>query len=85
MKIRPVENWRVSWRWASMQLAAVAAAIVTYIVATPSILFGIIAFIPRGDLQLPFAIGCGAFVLLLVAATRLLKKVPKVGYDDQEG
>ncbi len=77
MKLRLVEGWRQCWRWASMQLAVVVSALVAYLIATPSILFGVIAFIPRGDLQLPFAIVAGLVVLALVAGTRLLKKKPK--------
>lgn len=82
MKLRLVDGWRNAWRWASIQLAIAASALVAYIIATPSILFGIIAFIPRGDLRLPFALGCGAFVLVLVVATRLLKKKSKEVDDD---
>jgi hypothetical protein len=84
MKLRLVDDWRRSLRWASMQLAIIVSALVAYICATPSILFSVIAFIPRGDLQWPFAIGAGLLVFTLVAATRLLKKAPKEERDGDQ-
>lgn len=74
MKLRLVDNWRHAYKWASMQLAAIVAVLVGFIITNPTFLFSPIMFFPD-ELKLVAALLTAIFVFALVAATRLFKKV----------
>lgn len=75
MKLELVDNWKHAYKLASMQVLAVASALVGFIIANPTFLFSAIAFVPD-EFRVPAAIAAALLVFVLVAATRLVKKKP---------
>lgn len=65
-----VENWRNSWRWWSMRLNAMAAVMITYVLAAPDVLLGVLNSLPA-DLRAVFPPMVGIVLFALVAAVRL--------------
>jgi CHASE2 domain-containing sensor protein len=58
-----IANWRDSWSWLSVRLAAAMGAIVTAVVSQPDLLLGILAFIPTDPVTRAFmAVGVGVMV-----------------------
>lgn len=72
-KLELVTDWKTAARMWSMRLNLIASALVTYVIATPSILFSLVGFMPEGR-RVALAIASGMFVFVLVALTRLTKQ-----------
>lgn len=81
-KFELIGTWRDIIKLPSIWLAGIAASVTTYILAYPTLLFAIIAFFPP-ERQLISAILCGLFILVLVIATRVIRKVPCEDGDDE--
>lgn len=43
-----VADWRQSWRWTSVQIAAVASAVGGVVTSSPDVLLALIQFLPAG-------------------------------------
>lgn len=71
--LEPVANWRKWHKMASLRLAAVASALIGFIITNPTFLFSPVMFLPD-EWKLVSAMAVAIFVFALVAATRLLKK-----------
>lgn len=79
-----VAGWRDAWRWASVQLAAVAAIIAGVLTAHPEILIGLIAFLPSGGLRLLVAAGVALVVFGAPLLTRLWQEYEEA-HDGEAG
>lgn len=74
-RLELVDDWRRSWRWASVRLAALFGVIAGFLTAYPTVLQGLVAYVPaqwRPLASIAFALV--AFVVPTLA--RLLKKKP---------
>ena len=76
MPLRLVQNWRHAYRWGSVQLAALVAAVSAVLTLNPNIVIGLLAFIPRGPLQYGAALLVALFVFIIPVASRVLHKAP---------
>lgn len=74
MKLRLVENWRQSWRWASVQLAALVALLAGVMTANPGLLLGLIQFLPTGATRTIAAIGVSIVVFVIPVISRLIEQ-----------
>lgn len=72
--MRLIDDWKNSWRWLSVQVAALAAIVAGVLTAHPAILLGLIGFIPRGPLQYVAAGAVGLVVFAIPVAARLWKQ-----------
>lgn len=69
-----VADWKHSWKWLSVQIAAVAAIIAAVLTANPTLLLGLIAFIPHGSLRTVTAAAVGVTVFVIPVFARLWKQ-----------
>lgn len=74
MKLRLVENWRQSWRWASVQLAALVAVLAGIMTANPGLLLGLIQFLPSGTMRTVAAVGVSIVVFVIPTISRLIEQ-----------
>jgi hypothetical protein len=78
MKLELVDDWRRSWRWASVRLGWFAALVGGFLTAYPDQLKGLVAYVPdqwRPLASLGVAVLIGGVPWLL----RVTKKVPADG------
>lgn len=80
-KLELVDNWRSWHKMASMRLLAVFASVIGFIIANPTWLYSPIMFMPE-EQRIPLAIGVTILIVVLVGASRLLKKVEPKGTPD---
>jgi hypothetical protein len=77
MKLELVEGWREWWKWASVKLAALASAIVAFLVAMPEAMtYALNVLPPEVRAWLAPVVGMATFALIV--ATRIFCK-PKGG------
>jgi hypothetical protein len=76
MGIKLVEDWKRSYRWASVQLAAAVAIIAGILTANPGLLLGLIGYLPEGSWRTVASVGVSVTVFVLPTLTRLLHKEP---------
>ncbi|UPT53064.1 hypothetical protein [Synechococcus phage Yong-M3-232] len=75
-----VPEWRDSWRWASVQTAAVASAVGGTIAASPDLLLSLTAFLPDGPLRW----GIVATVVLVMFVVPTVARLWRQGDDAAE-
>lgn len=72
-----VDNWRESWRWASMRLALFASTMAGVFVADPwssaSVLFAVVGNLPE-PIRLTAAVGVAVLIFAIIAIARLTRK-----------
>lgn len=71
MKLVP--NWRSAWKWASVQLAAIASLAIGWIVANPFDLLTLLNGIPY-ELRVKLSPFVSVAVFVVVVGLRLLKQ-----------
>jgi hypothetical protein len=76
MGIQLIENWRESWRWASVRLAALVGIVSGVLTASPELLLGLIGFLPEGRLRLGLSVGVALIVFGLPTLVRIFRKEP---------
>lgn len=81
-KLEFVDNAKHFYKMASMQLLAVFASIIGFIIANPTWLYSPIMFMPD-EQRIPLAIGTTILIVVLVGGARLLKKKRKEQPDGQ--
>lgn len=69
-KPKLVRDWRSSWRWLSMRLAALGSAAVAYVLASPEILLTTLNQLPP-EIRAIFPPFAGLALFAIVAAARL--------------
>lgn len=70
---RLVEDWRESWRWASMRFNAIAAVVVGLALNNIDVLVSVLSMAP--PVARPFvAVGVGVALFVIVAGLRLWKQ-----------
>ena len=74
-----VSEWRSAWRWWSVQLAAVFGIVAGVLAANPTLLLGLLAFMPTGPLRYLAAAGVAIVVFVIPVIVRLAKQGPKDG------
>ena len=75
-KSRLVDDWRSSWRWASMQFNALAAVLIGVGLNNLDVIASVLSLAPpevRAFVPIPIAVG----VFVIVAALRLWKQNKK--------
>lgn len=73
MKIKLIEEWRSSWRWWSMRLAAIASLAVGYVLAYPDILLSTLNALPP-EMRQAFPPFVGFALFAIVSLARLVKQ-----------
>ena len=76
MKLKLVENWRECWRWASVQLAALVAGVVGWIVADPTAVPLMLELLPD-DLRALLAPFTSLIVFGFILVFRIFCVAPK--------
>lgn len=71
-----VDEARQAWRWWSVRLAALAGLLAASVVADPSLLTGLLVYVPE-DLRPLAATVAGIVVFAAPTVTRLLKQESK--------
>jgi hypothetical protein len=74
MKIKVIDNWQNSWKWASIQLAALAGILAGILSANPGLLLGLISHLPTGPWRTLTAIGVAVIVFVIPTLARLIEK-----------
>lgn len=76
MGLKLVEDWKTSWRWASVKLAAAVAVLAGVLTANPGLILGLIPYIPDGPWRVVATVGVTTIVFIIPTLTRLLRKEP---------
>jgi hypothetical protein len=76
MKLKLIDEWRNSYRFASVQFAAIAAILAGVLAANPGMVLGLIGFLPAGPMRTVAAVLVGIVVFVIPTLTRVLKKAP---------
>jgi hypothetical protein len=75
MKLSLVENWRSSWRWASIRLAAIAGVLATTLIsAWPAVSWAIDSYLPEGPARMAVAGVIGLVTFVIPTIARLMKR-----------
>lgn len=77
MKFKLIDDWKAAHKFASVQLAAIAAALAAIMAANPSLLLGLVGMLPQGPLRILASAAIGLVVFVLPAIARVVQKVPK--------
>lgn len=75
-KLKLVENWHLWWKWASVRLAAIASALLAYLVAVPEAMTYAMNVLPP-EIRVVLAPMVGVATFVLIVATRVLYKPGK--------
>ncbi len=76
MKLQLIENWRASYKYASIQFAALVAILAGIMSANPGMLLGLINYLPVGPMRTVAAVFVSLVVFVIPALTRILQKKP---------
>lgn len=71
--MRMIDDWRLWWRRWTTWLAAIAGGIAAAVVASPSLLLGLVGYVPE-DWRGPAAAGVGALVFIAPILLNNLKQ-----------
>lgn len=76
MKLKLIDEWRASYKFASIQFAALVAVLSGILAANPGMVLGLINALPVGPMRTIAAIAVSIVVFVVPALTRVVQKAP---------